>query len=188
MENSLTIMTGLFSYIDKMIQRSRLKKIKSDPNISISKRTKLSSDCKIEVRLGGTISIDSGTEILDGVMLFSYGGKIEIGKNCSINPYTIIYGHGNTKIGDNVLIAGQTMIIPANHNFNNTNIPIREQGVTTLGITIESDVWIGHGCTILDGVTIGTGSVIAAGSVVNKDIPPHTVNGGVPSKVLKNRE
>lgn len=124
---------------------------------------------------------------MDGVLVLTYGGNIRIGRQCSINPYTVIYGHGNTTIGDNVLIAGGCMIIPSNHTFSRLDIPINQQGNTARGIVIEDNVWIGHGCSILDGVTIGEGSVVAAGSVVTRSTPPRVVVAGIPAKVVKNR-
>jgi len=137
---------------------------------------------------GGSITIGEKTELLYGVLLMTYGGNIKIGKNCSINPYTVLYGHGNLTIGNNVLIAGHTLIIPANHKFDDINIPINRQGETKKGITIEDNVWIGSGCRILDGVTIGKGAIIAAGAVVNKDVTSNTIVGGVPAKFIKNRK
>jgi acetyltransferase-like isoleucine patch superfamily enzyme len=117
----------------------------------------------------------------------TYGGVIKIGDGCSINPYSILYGHGNLTIGNNVLIAAHTVIIPANHNFKDLEIPIHQQGLTTKGICIEDNVWIGAGCKILDGVTIGFGAIVAAGAVVTKDVVPNTIVGGVPARLLKTR-
>lgn len=157
-------------------------------DISIGKNVYIEDDAKIRIRDGGKIEIGDHCEILDGVLISTYGGDITIGDNCSINPYTIIYGHGGVRIGSNVLIAAQCAIVPVNHSFNDLNISIREQGHAAKGIVIGDNVWIGHGCSILDGVTIGTGCVIAAGSVVNKSIPPNTIMGGVPAKIIKLRE
>jgi acetyltransferase-like isoleucine patch superfamily enzyme len=90
-------------------------------------------------------------------------------------------------IGDNVLIAGHTMIIPSNHNSQDLQIPINQQGENSKGIIIEDDVWIGAGCKILDGVCIKSGAIIGAGSVVTKDIPPNAIIAGVPGKLIKYR-
>lgn len=160
---------------------------KKNTDVHIHKTCNIYESAKIEQRYGGKIFINENTEILDGVLILTYGGNIEIGKNCSINPYTIIYGHGNTKIGNNVLIAGHCMVIPSNHHFADKTKPIFLQGNSSRGIVIEDDVWIAHGCSILDGVTIGKGSIIAAGSVVNTDVPSYTIYGGVPAKLIKNR-
>lgn len=171
----------------KQIFKKKQKEEKAKKNICVSQNTRISSTAKVEVRFGGEISIGENTELQEGVLVLTYGGKIKIGNNCSINPYTIIYGHGGTQIGDNVLIAGHCMIIPNNHNFSKRDIPICEQGNTAKGIVIEDDVWIAHGCSILDGVTIGKGAIIAAGSVVNRSVEPFTIVGGVPAKKIKNR-
>jgi acetyltransferase-like isoleucine patch superfamily enzyme len=148
---------------------------------------RLWKNVKLEVLYGGKITIGDNTEIMDGCRLWTYGNSISIGKDCSINPYTVVYGHGGTTIGDNVLIAGHCMIVPSNHIFENPDKLIREQGLTEQGILIGNDVWIAHGCSILDNVTIGEGSIIAAGAVVNKSIDKYTINGGVPVRELKKR-
>ncbi len=137
---------------------------------------------------GGSIEIGSKNEFLYGVQLLSYGGKISIGNNCSISPYSIIYGHGKgTIIGNDVLIAAHSIFIPANHNFANKEININQQGLNSKGIIIADNVWIGARVTVLDGVKIGKGSIIAAGSVVVNDVEPFTVVGGVPAKFIKSR-
>lgn len=160
---------------------------RKDHNLSIHSSVKIFENVVFDTRFGGSIAIGEDTELLNGVLIMTYGGTIEIGSSCSINPYSILYGHGNLKIGNNVLIAAHTVIIPANHVFSDINTPINLQGITKKGITIEDDVWIGAGCKILDGVTVGKGAVIAAGAVVNKDVQPYTIVGGVPAKELKKR-
>lgn len=84
-------------------------------------------------------------------------------------------------------IAAHTVIIPANHNFDRMDLPISRQGLTTKGINIGNDVWIGANVVILDGVEIGDGCVIGASSVVTKSIPNNSVAVGNPAKVIKSR-
>ncbi len=74
-----------------------------------------------------------------------------------------------------------------NHNFADTSQKIIDQGVTCKGIVIEDDCWLGFGVKVLDGVTIGKGSVIGAGAIVTKDIPPFSIAVGVPARVIKSR-
>ncbi len=174
--------------IKKFIKHIFRKIFKKKPNLVLAKNVKISKNVLFETNYGGKISIGENTEILTGVMLMTYGGNITVGRSCSINPYTVLYGHGNLSIGNNVLIAAQCVIIPANHNFSDNTITINTQGLTTLGIKIEDNVWIGTGCRILDGVTIGQGAIIAAGAVVNKNVLPFTIVGGVPAKLIKNRK
>ena len=78
------------------------------------------------------------------------------------------------------------MVTALNHNFNDTTKRIDEQGVATKAVTIADDVWIGANAVVLPGVTIGQHSVVAAGAVVTQDVPPYSVVGGVPAKVIKN--
>ncbi len=170
----------------------RYKKLRSSllvRNISIGEQNYIHPSSSLDTSTGGQIILGDNNEILNGCLFMTYGGKIKIGSGCSINPYTIIYGHGaGTVIGNNVLIAGQCMLIPANHIFLRTDIPINQQGTSSRGVIIEDDVWIASGCRILDGVTIGKGSIIAAGSVVNKSVEPYSMVGGVPARLIKMRK
>ena len=168
-------------------QKNKLKDLAAK-NVHAGDANKFHDTVLFDTSAGGTITIGSNTEILNGCLLMTYGGSISIGNHCSINPYTILYGHGKgLVIGNNVLIAGHCLIIPSSHVFTRTDIPINQQGEHSKGIVIEDDVWIGAGCQILDGVTIARGSIIAAGSVVNKSTEPFSIMGGVPAKLIKKR-
>jgi acetyltransferase-like isoleucine patch superfamily enzyme len=78
-----------------------------------------------------------------------------------------------------------TQIIAVNHIFHDPEKSFSMQGITAEGIIIEDDVWLGASAVVTDGVRIGTGAVVAAGAVVTKDVPPHTVVAGIPAKVIK---
>lgn len=136
---------------------------------------------KGKVRIGNDFKTGIGANLL------TYGGSIIIGNNVVINNYTILYGHGGLKIGDHTQIAAHCVIIPANHNFTRTDIPISKQGEKRIGIKIGNDVWIGSNVTILDGVEIGDGSIVGAGSVVTKSIPRLSIALGNPAKIIKER-
>ena len=137
------------------------------------------------------IEIGENTIVMHGAILHVYNfrnlpdSKIIIGKNSLIGEYTVIRGQGGVYIGDNVYTSPFTQIIAVNHVFSNPDIPFVEQGITAQGITIEDNVWIGSGAIITDGIRIGKGAVIAAGAVVTKDVPAHTVVGGVPAKTIR---
>jgi acetyltransferase-like isoleucine patch superfamily enzyme len=165
----------------------RIAMLNARDGIRVGEKSQVYRGAIVKIWKGGSIEIGSGAEIMFGVVILTYGGRITIGKNCSINPYSVIYGHGGVTIGDNVLIAGGTMIIPNNHIYKDVQTPIALQGNDSKGIVIEDDVWIGHGCTILDGVRIGRGSVVAAGAVVNENVEPYSVVGGVPARLIKRR-
>jgi acetyltransferase-like isoleucine patch superfamily enzyme len=164
----------------------RIRKMRK-AGVIIPDSTRIYDNVRIDMPYGGSVRIGENCELLDGVLILTYGGNIRIGNNCSINPYTVMYGHGGLTVGNDVLIAGGCMIIPGNHRYSRRDIPIREQGTENKGIVIEDDVWIAHGCTILDGVTIGRGSVIAAGSVVRESTEPFSINAGIPARFIKHR-
>ncbi|AFY33732.1 DapH/DapD/GlmU-related protein [Calothrix sp. PCC 7507] len=127
---------------------------------------------KSRLRLGSNICIERGVDINAS----GENCSIEIGDESFLGPYVCIAGAGNVKIGRRCLIASQTGIYANNH---------REYGMSYEGITIEDNCWLGTGVKVLDGVTIGKSSVIGAGAVVTKDIPPNSVAVGVPAKVIR---
>ena len=131
------------------------------------------------------ISLGKGCVLDYGALLRSGGGGIELGNECSVNYNSMLLG--KIRIGNHVRIAGHCSIVGVNHNFSDPDIPIKDQGLTYQGIVIEDDVWLGAHVVVTDGVTIGKGSVVGAGAVVNRDIPPYSVAVGVPAKVIRNR-
>ncbi|NJM73068.1 MAG: acyltransferase [Scytonema sp. RU_4_4] len=114
--------------------------------------------------------------------------SIEIDEGTFVGPYVCIAGPGNIKIGKYCLIAAQSGIFANNHIYSDPTQIISSQGVTRKGIVIEDDCWIGSGVKVLDGITIGKGSVIGAGAVVTQNIPPFSVAVGVPARVIKKRD
>ncbi len=137
------------------------------------------------------VEIGEGTYVMHGSVLHVYNFRgmpqsgITIGKNSLIGEMNVIRGQGGVTIGDRVYTSPLCQIIAVNHIFDDPTKPFVDQGITAEGVIIEDDVWIGSGAVILDGVRVGQGSVVAAGAVVNKDVPPHVVVGGVPAKVIK---
>ncbi|MEM7038820.1 MAG: acyltransferase, partial [Bacteroidota bacterium] len=121
-------------------------------------------------------------------MDYSAPGKcIRIGRNVGIGEYAYLGGAGGLEIGDDCIVGQYFSCHPENHNFNDPTEAIRQQGVTRKGIRIGRNCWIGSKVTVLDGVEIGEGCVIAAGAVVTKSMPAHSVIGGVPARVLRSR-
>jgi acetyltransferase-like isoleucine patch superfamily enzyme len=111
-------------------------------------------------------------------------GDVMIGNHTRIGLHNTIIGP--VEIGSHVNLAQGITVTALNHNFDDTQKRIDEQGVSTNPVTIEDDVWIGANAVILPGVTIGNHCVVAAGAVVTKDVPPHSLVAGVPAKVIKN--
>ena len=110
-------------------------------------------------------------------------GDVIIGDHTRIGLHNTIIGP--VDIGNNVNLAQGITVTALNHNFSDTNKRIDEQGVSTNPVTIEDDVWVGANAVILPGVTIGEHCVVAAGAIVTKDVPPHSLVAGVPAKVIK---
>lgn len=132
------------------------------------------------------------------LMLKSCGKKINIERhayfspNVSIGDYSGIGVnariHGTCIIGSYVMMGEDCIIITRNHQHGSSNIPMMQQGFEAeRPVIIDDDVWIGDRVTILPGVHIGTGSIIAAGAVVTKSIPCYSIAAGVPAKVIKKR-
>ena len=110
-----------------------------------------------------------------GNLVIGCNTRVGIG-NTIIGPVTI---SDNVNIGQNVTISG------LNHNYEDPNKTISEQGVSTMPIKIENNVWIGANSVVLPGVQIGNHSVIGAGSIITKDIPPYSVAVGNPARIVK---
>ncbi len=140
-----------------------------------------------------------------GLFMRNFRGKgIGIGRSTRIGfPWNIIFApnthignntqisciqYGDLVIGSNVMISPYVMITATVHDFEDTDVPMQLQGLHSKKVVIEDDVWLGGKSIILPGVTIGRGSIVAAGSIVTKDVPPFAIVGGNPAKVIKYRK
>lgn len=125
--------------------------------------------------------------ISDGVLIW-FPWQVTIGKRCSLNQGVYINGYGGVKIGDGVRIAAYSSINSVDHQFDQPDTFITDQGMKKSEVIIEDDVWMGISVHINRGVHIGKGSVIGTNSVVTKNIPPYSVAVGSPAKVIKSRK
>lgn len=115
-----------------------------------------------------------------------FGSGVVLGNHSGIGVRASIAA--GTRIGNDVMMGPDCQIFATTHRFDRTDIPMRLQGATPpRPATIEDDCWIGSRVIIMPGVLVGHGSVIAAGAVVTRDVPPYAVVGGVPAKVIKYR-
>ena len=110
-------------------------------------------------------------------------GDVMIGSHTRVGLHNTVIGP--VTIGDHVNLAQGITITALNHNFADKSQRIDQQGISTNAITIGNDIWIGANAVVLPGVTIGDHSVVAAGAVVTKDVPPHSLVAGVPAKIIK---
>jgi acetyltransferase-like isoleucine patch superfamily enzyme len=109
---------------------------------------------------------------------------VELGDKVSLAAYVHIWGGGEVSIGDRVMVGTHTSITSLTHNYQEEEM---YNTVVRKPVIIEDDVWIGSNCVILPGVKVGQGAVIGAGSVVTKDIHPHSVVFGVPAQPRRER-
>lgn len=141
---------------------------------------------------GTVIRIGSGSVVDSFVKFKPAGGNgdIVLGERVFLNSGCVLYSGNGIRIGNNVAIAANCTFAPVNHEYSDPNQPIIDQGFgpSKGGIIVQDDVWIGAGVVLLDGAVIGKGSVIAAQSLVRGSIPPYSIVGGVPAKVLGHRE
>ncbi len=127
--------------------------------------------------LGAHSTIESFSVVNNGV------GDVTIGEHCTVGIGSVVIGP--VTIGSDVIIAQHVVMSGLNHVYEDVTLPIHRQPVTTRPIVIEEECWIGANAVITAGVTVGRHSVVAGGSVVTKDVPPYSVVGGNPARILK---
>ena len=110
-------------------------------------------------------------------------GDVVIGNDTRVGIGSVVIGP--VTIGNQVIIAQNIVMSGLNHTYTDVTVPIRLQKATTAPIVVEDEAWIGANAVITAGVTIGKHSVVAAGSVVTKDVPPYSIVAGTPAKVIK---
>lgn len=120
-------------------------------------------------------------------VLMEFPSRITIGNNVFLNRGTLLTARAPISVGDDCLIGPYSIVNSGDHSFDTLDTPIRNQKHKFSAISIGQDVWIGAHVTILRGVTIGDGAVVAAGSVVRDDVPPRTLVAGVPARPVKLR-
>ncbi len=163
-------------------------KISTGKTVTIGNNVQIKALSKEGIKIGNNVSILSNTIIECTGVIRNIGEELVIGNNVGIAQNCFIQVRGKVIIGNNVIFGPGVSIFSENHNHSDLEKFINEQGETRKGVTINDGVWIASGATILDGVTIGSNSIIAAGSIVNKDVPPFAIVGGVPAKLIKMRE
>jgi len=161
--------------------------------IRIHSSSKISPLADIENSVkGSNVIVGENSQIDSFVKIKAAGGDgdLIIGKNSYLNSGCVLYLGNGIKIGDDVLIAGNTVFAPTNHEYKDGNILICKQGfkMSKGGIIVEDDVWIGSNCTLLDGTHIHKGAVIGAQSLIRGEILPYSINFGNPIKLIGFRE
>lgn len=159
----MNLLNKIFQWISIQLNKIKLKQIKFDfkgENVQISKQYN-----------------------------FIYPENISLGNNVYLGPKCNISAFGKVNISDGVIIGPHCTIYSANHNYseNIKSIPY-DSKLIIKNVTIHENVWIGGNTILLPGVEVGEGSIIAAGSVITKSVPPFAIMGGNPAKILKYRD
>lgn len=170
----------------------RRAKIKFKHKISVGKTIFIGENVEINalstngITIGDNFSIHRNSIIECTGVINSLGESITIGNNVGIAQNCFIQVRGEVTIGNNVIFGPGVHLFSENHKYADVTKFINEQGVSRKGVTIEDGVWLASGARVLDGVTVGKNSVVAAGALVTKDVPPYSIVGGIPGKIIRN--
>lgn len=176
---AIIAITKVYSLFPRSLRLKRFNKIrKKTGNIAIAERYALLKTLARSV--GDNVSVYSDV-YLQNIQ------EMEIGNNVSFQPMVYIEAYGGIRIGDDVSIAEGASFFSVNHGYSSINIPIKDQPLEALPIEIENDVWIGAKATILGGVTVSSGTIVAAGAVVSHNTIKNSIVAGVPAKMIKIR-
>lgn len=176
-----------FVFLGKHTRLNHCNNISAGKTLFIGDNVCINALSRNGMKIGNNVSILRNTIIECTGVIRDLGEGLEIGNNVGIAQNCFIQVRGKVSIGNDVILGPNVMIFSENHNFDDITIPIVQQGETRLPVTIENNVWLGARSVILGGVTVGEGSIVAAGAVVNKDVPPFSIVAGVPAKLIKSR-
>lgn len=174
-------------FLGKRSKISFRNKISMGKTITIGDNVEINGLSKHGIKIGDNVSILKNTIIECTGVIRHLGESLVIGNNVGIAQNCFIQVRGKVDIGNNVIFGPNVSIFSENHIFKNHNLPVNAQGESRKGVKIGNGVWIGTRAVILDGVTVGENSIIAAGSIVNKDVMPYSIIGGVPARLIKMR-
>jgi acetyltransferase-like isoleucine patch superfamily enzyme len=174
--------------IGKHVQITHGKHIACGKNVKFEDYAEIHGLCSKGLIFGDSVTISRGVMIRPSSY---YGGDLGVGltmgEHSSIGPYGYVGCSGKITIGKNVMFGPKCSLFAENHNFSDTEASIKGQGVNQKGIVIEDDCWIGSNVIILDGVTIGRGSVIGAGTLITKDVPAGSIVVDKRNKIMRAR-
>lgn len=169
-------------------------KLRNRRHIILGRNFVAEDGCEIQglsqqgVRFGDDVTIGAYAMVRpSGYYGRELGVGFEIGDRSNIGAYSYMGAAGGIIIGKDVMMGPRVSIFAESHNFKDADAAMRQQGTTRTSVVIEDDCWLGCGCIILNGVTIGKGSIIGAGAVVTKDVPPYSIVGGNPARIIRNR-
>ena len=177
--------TGNKVFIGENTKIYNSKNILFGNSVTIEKHCFIDGFSSDKIIFGDCVKIGAFSILSSTSHLSKYGKGVKIGNNSAIGQFSEFGAAGGIEIGNDVIMGSYISFHSENHNFSDNTKLIREQGVTSKGIKIGNNVWVGAKVTFLDGCSVGNNSVVAAGAVVNGIYPDNCIIGGVPAKVLK---
>ena len=179
---------GKFFFRDKKTVLKAKSKMVFGRGVTISRNCFIDASSRDGIKFGNHVSIGKNTTIECSGSLLNLGIGLTVGNNVGLGTHGFFGCAGGITIGEDTIFGNFVSLHSENHNYDNSVIPIRLQGVNRIGITIGKNCWIGSKATILDGAIIEDGCIIGAGSLVKKG--QYSMNGiyaGVPAKFIRNR-
>lgn len=172
-------------FVGKNVVFLNKKNIIFGSNVTIEENCFIDAYSKHKIYLGNNVKIGAYSSISSTSHMSKFGKGLKIGNNSGVGRFTEFGASGGIEIGNDVIMGSYISFHSENHNFNDPSKLIREQGVTSQGIKLGNNIWVGAKVTFLDGCKVGNNCVIAAGSVVKGDFPNDVVIGGIPAKIIK---
>lgn len=161
-----------------------------NPNkIEIGDNSIIDDNCLLDAKgkQNRGILIEEGVFVGRNSILSCKNGDIVLRKKANIGFNCEIFSGSHVEVGEGVLMAAYCYLIGGDHDVDNVSVSVTEQGSTSHGIKIEEGCWVGAGAKVLDGVAVGAHTIVGAGAVVTRDVPPYAIAAGVPAKVLRDR-
>lgn len=175
-------------FVGKNVEILFPKQIRVGSNVSLGDYSYLNGLSEEGMFIGNHVRIRERVWIQATSLLDRPGKGLVVGDNTYIGPGSMLGAGGGIRIGRNVILGASVDLLAEDHDFSDADRPIFEQGVTRKGIVLEDDVWIGNRAIVLDGVRIGQGAVLGAGSVLTKDLPSYSIAVGNPARVVGHRK
>ncbi len=186
----ILLLRGLIKLRKKVFVGKRVTFL-NKKNITFGNNVTIEQDCFIDAYaasklvFGNNVKIGAFSSISSTSHMSKFGKGFRIGDNSGVGRFTEFGSSGGIEIGRDVIMGSYISFHSENHNFQDLSKPIREQGVTSKGIKIGNNIWVGAKVTFLDGCEISDNTVVAAGAVVKGSFPKNVVIGGIPAKILK---
>lgn len=178
---------GGYLFVGKRCKIKHAHKISTGRTITIGDNVEINALSVNGIKMGNNVSIHRNTIIECTGVIRQLGEGLVIGNNVGMAQNCFIQVRGTVVIGNDVMFGPGVSIFSEDHGFADADQLMLDQEVSRKGVIIGNNVWLGTRAIILDGVTIGDGSIVAAGSIVKNSVPPYSIVAGVPGKVIRSR-